>query len=365
MLSYKKKLLSESPNGQGIVLDNFTVGGELDTAFDANVEFERSVGAVIVQSDDKIVIAGTFEEIGGVSRGRIARLDENGSLDTTFNPSASSRPLSLAQQSDGKILLGGGFTSVSGTTRNRIARLHENGDLDTSFNPNANNTVRTVTQQSDGKILVGGYFTSVSNTTCNYIARLHENGVLDTSFNSSINNYVYSIVQQLDKRILLSGNFGLGFARLHENGNLDTTFAPRVDSISTISSIVQQPDRKIIISGVFEMVLASGDDGVPRQAVARFQDSAAQSTIHTTSENVESVELFVASTSDSPAERQINFYANGIPFSSVKTTDNAATKEVFFIPPTFGAGVEITAKRTSLDYTPTIFGHVNVQEDDA
>jgi uncharacterized delta-60 repeat protein len=78
-----------------------------------------------------------------------------------FNPNANDSVRSLAVQADGKILLGGYFTSLGGATRNRIARLNPDGTLDSTFDPNANSVVYSLAVQADGKILVGGYFTSL------------------------------------------------------------------------------------------------------------------------------------------------------------------------------------------------------------
>src|SRR2546428_554657 len=59
-------------------------------------------------------------------------------LPDNFNPGANGIVYSLAIQSDGKILAGGAFTALGGQTRNRIARLNADGTLDTTFNPGAN-----------------------------------------------------------------------------------------------------------------------------------------------------------------------------------------------------------------------------------
>ena len=268
MTTYKKKLLSEAPNGQGVVVDQQAPIGDLDT---------------------------------------------------TFDPNATGTVFALAQQSDGKILLGGSFTSVAATTRNRIARLHENGALDTTFDPSASATVLSVLVEPSGKILLGGGFTSVSATPRNRIARLHENGDLDTTFNADVNAFMFV----------------------------------------SVNSVAQQPDGKVVLGGLFESV-----NQTTRNLIARLNSSSVSKVLHNTSENVESVEIFVASTSDSPAERQVIIYADGDRFGYVKVNDNSGAKKVFSIPPTFGAGVEITANRTSFGYTPTLFGHVNVQEDE-
>ena len=70
----------------------------------------------------------------------------------------------IALQSDGKVLIGGCFTSVTSTTRNHIARLNTDGSLDTSFNPGtgASSTVYALVVQTDDKVIIGGAFNSMT-----------------------------------------------------------------------------------------------------------------------------------------------------------------------------------------------------------
>ncbi len=56
-------------------------------------------------------------------RNHIARLNPDGTLDTTFDPDANDSVKSIAIQPDGKVIVGGAFTAIGGKTRNRIARL--------------------------------------------------------------------------------------------------------------------------------------------------------------------------------------------------------------------------------------------------
>jgi uncharacterized delta-60 repeat protein len=103
-----------------------------------------------------------------------------------FNPNANGTVTSLAIQSDGKILVGGQFTQIGGQTRSKIARLNPDGSIDSTFNPNASNIVYSLAIQSDGKIVVGGRFTQIDGQTRNYIARL-------TNDTAALNNFnVYS-----------------------------------------------------------------------------------------------------------------------------------------------------------------------------
>ena len=88
-----------------------------------------------------------------------------------------------------KILVGGFFTSFNGVSRNSIARLNLNGTLDTSFDPGYGihdpsdigiypGLVNTIALQSDGKILVGGEFNFYNGVTRKNIVRLYGDSVL-------------------------------------------------------------------------------------------------------------------------------------------------------------------------------------------
>ncbi|RMH34509.1 MAG: hypothetical protein D6687_03815, partial [Acidobacteria bacterium] len=135
-------------------------------AFNPNVG-NNTVFAIAIEPDGQILIGGSFTSVGGQTRNRIARLNPDGSLDTSFNPNANGTVFAIALEPDGQILIGGSFTSVGGQTRNRIARLNPDGSLDTSFNPDANNTVSAIAIEPDGQILIGGSFTSVGGQTRN------------------------------------------------------------------------------------------------------------------------------------------------------------------------------------------------------
>ena len=84
----------------------------------------------------KVIIGGFFTNFNGLSRGRIARLNANGSVDTGFDTSigANNILLALALQPDGKVLVGGQFTTLNGTARNFIARLNADGTVDSAVN---------------------------------------------------------------------------------------------------------------------------------------------------------------------------------------------------------------------------------------
>ncbi len=202
-------------------LVRLNVDGTLDTAF-----WPRPLGTVYcvaVQADGKIVLGGAFSVIApsigfGGTRQRIARLNADGSMDSDFNPRANDVIKALVVQADGKILLGGDFTNLrpgsepTATTRNRVARVNADGTLDTSFNPNASASVSSFALQADGKVLAGGAFTVLSPNggsavTRNRIARLNTDGTLDSAFNPNANGTVNAVALQADGRALVGGSF--------------------------------------------------------------------------------------------------------------------------------------------------------------
>jgi len=122
----------------------------------------------------------------------IARLNANGSLDLTFNPGSGTCNgfvWCIAIQTDGKVLIGGDFTSVNGTNRNYLARLNADGSLDTSFTPDlisdpgSSPAVGCMAVQGDGKILIGGSFLTSNGYTRHRVARLNTDGSIDLTFN--------------------------------------------------------------------------------------------------------------------------------------------------------------------------------------
>ena len=93
----------------------------------------------------------------------------------------------------------------TGVPINRIARLNSDGSLDTSFNPGtgANGPVRTIMAQVDGKVIIGGEFTQVNSTAQGYIARL--NGATPPQFTSPMPSTPVQIDSSINHTFTASG----------------------------------------------------------------------------------------------------------------------------------------------------------------
>jgi uncharacterized delta-60 repeat protein len=256
-----------------------TIGpGSLDPTFNPGSGANSWINVILAQSDGKLLIGGLFTAFNGTNRPYVARLNWDGSLDTTFNPGTgpNNALVGLALQPDGKVLIGGFFTSESGQSFRYVARLLPTGSLDTGFatGTNLNNTVKTVVAQADGKVLIGGDFTAYNITPRNRLARLNADGSLDTSFNpgTGADATVNAIVVQADGKILIGGNFSTingttraSIARLNANGSLDTSFNPGAGALFWVNSIALQPDAKLVVGGPF-----TSYNGTSRKGIARL-----------------------------------------------------------------------------------------------
>ena len=178
----------------------------------------------------------------------------NGVLDTSFGTDGMftydfgsmlyQRGNDIEIDANGKILVTG-YVAESFTHRNLfVIRLNQNGTLDTSFNTNGvleidngySNTGYKIVVGDDGKIFVGG---TISTSTVSQLAiiKLNDDGTYDTTFNldgisatdignSSNNNYIKDMNILSDGKIMTLANTGgsISLFRFTDNGMPDTTY---------------------------------------------------------------------------------------------------------------------------------------------
>lgn len=265
--------------------------GALDATFHPLLGADAEVLTMMVQPDGRILIGGRFTTVNGINRRCIARLNEDGSLDDSFNPGMGAGPeetnevRTVVLLPGGKLLVAGAFTSFNGANRSRITRLNADGSLDLNFDPGAgpNDTISALAVQPDGEVIVGGLFTVVNGATRRRVARLHADGTLDGSFNvglglSSARRYppepdveARAVVLQPDGRVLVGGDFSYvngvqrqGLARLHHDGALDYDFDVYDSGISFVSALAIQPDGKALAGGAFYSINAVHNGGLVR-----------------------------------------------------------------------------------------------------
>lgn len=260
-------------------LARLKANGTLDTTFKPEKGPNDVVYSIVVQEDGKILIGGNFTLYNEVERNYIARLNQDGSLDTTFNSGSGVNFLvfKIALQKDGKILIGGYFDN-NGVINNALLRLCPDGSLDTTFQigSGANSGIGDIVVQSDGKILIGGRFSVFNGNSHNCIIRLNPDGSTDTKFSgfeiTSLYSTIFSINLQNDGKILIGGEFSTSdyyqinnIARLNSDGRIDETFNTGVGLDGQFGTCYIQPDGKIIIGGYF-----TSYDGTLRNNIARL-----------------------------------------------------------------------------------------------
>ncbi|MBI5842518.1 MAG: cadherin domain-containing protein [Chloroflexi bacterium] len=288
---------SDNGSGTSFALTRYNADGTLDDSF-GSVSNPAQGRAAAIQSDGKVIMAGfaTADTAHGVSNFALARLNTDGSLDTTFGAggtvttdfamttqlsSNNDAAYAVAIQADGKIVAGGmvwaGWTNRADFG---LARYNSDGSLDTAFGSggkvttnlgNQTDYIQALAIQTDGKILAAGW--SGNSSTDNFVvARYNSDGSLDSTFGSGGiatadfggQDHISKIALQTDGKIVAVGstldtvtyhsNFAV--ARFNTDGSLDTTFNTTGKLTTDFSggsdngySVAIQTDNKILVAG--------------------------------------------------------------------------------------------------------------------
>ena len=254
----------------------------------------QSGHGIALQPDGKILVAGTHwlsGFAGYLQLPAVARFQVDGTLDTSFGLQGIAtvgfpteqftevRAYAMALQSDGKILLAGSASDGVGAYSLALARLGPVGGLDASFGINATGTVTlssdveiaavAMTLKSDNSILVG-YGASGATR----LGRLQANGIVDTAFGSNglikLSNFYLgqgqALAWQTDGKILVAGHlsvngqnnnyFDATVMRLNANGTIDGNFGSNGQAITDLgggydltNALILQPDGTVLAVG--------------------------------------------------------------------------------------------------------------------
>lgn len=263
--------------------------GSLDLSFNSTLGANNSVFALAIQTDGKVLLAGAFDQVGGVPRSGLARLLPDGSLDAGFaiGSGANNAAYAVAVQPDGKILVGGAFTQFSGQRRNGLARLNADGSLDFGFESlgvvgGLVTRVAAIALDAAGNILVGGDFTEAGGLPRSRVARFKSNGALDTAFDPGVgpDNAVHSLGFDANGGVVIGGAFGQvqgqargGVARLTSAGALDPNFNPGGGTDAAVNAIAVQADGKVLLAGGFTRAFGQARAGLARVTASGQLDS--------------------------------------------------------------------------------------------
>src|SRR5271166_4251465 len=286
--------------------------GDLDSSFANKGIFAATslldANAVAIQSDGKIVVAGT----GSSNNDTLIRLNSNGTLDSsfgsggvaTFSPQTISFGFfALAIQSDGKIVAAADGALNGRQPVMQVARVNGDGSLDTSFGSGGFTgaivfplEAGNLALQPDGKILVASGVDDPNGVPCE-MARFTASGQSDNSFGggAGVINLAYpgptQIAVQTSGKILVAAGEAArlifraqpqpqpgSITRYNSNGTVDKTFGSSgtVASVASASALLLQSDGKIVIAGSLTSKLnAPGSRTDVGVGIARYSSDGA------------------------------------------------------------------------------------------
>ncbi len=245
--------------------------GTLDSGFvDAFSAGDVRITKILPLSDGKILVGGTFATVGAETRAHLARLNADGSVDTSFD-AGNAAPYgvnSLAVHSDGRIVVVGYETLV---------RLTADGQPDNAspLPPlQGGGNIQQVAVQGDGAIVIGGGFLRLGDDiNRGALVRIAAGGGIDEAFAPMIDGSVDALwIDPTDGGMLIGGSFSSiggeirrGFARLLADGTLDPAFEPHTFDNVPVATLSPQADGKIVIGGYFGTL-----NGLVRNRLARL-----------------------------------------------------------------------------------------------
>lgn len=293
---------TDSTADYSFLLAKFTPAGELDSSFANKGLAVRNVAVgtngelargIVIQSDGKIVIAGTIEHAGATDpRDRdiaVLRFNSDGSLDTTFQNNGmlildlsvgtptdtgyiADNFWGLSKYDDDRLLLTGAQKNPLGTdTDFAVVRLSANGDLDSSFGnggiftldiDHLNASTRTATLLPEGGIVISGYM-KTAVATQPVLFKLLESGQLDTTFGT----------QGIFTQAVLSNAAEVYAGYMQGDSFITTGYGKGTDAAESLDWI----SLRISAQGTLDH--SYGNNGVARIDVAGFNDNSRALTV--------------------------------------------------------------------------------------
>ena len=137
---------------------------------DSTVSFVDGVTYTIAQVGTKVVVGGTFTQVGPGQRGAAGVVNVAGSTFGSAFPDVVGAVYAAAPDGSGGWYLGGDFPTVGGQARSDLAHVDSTGTL-TAWAPSADGAVRAIAVGSDG-IYVGGDFANINGVPAGGLAKL-------------------------------------------------------------------------------------------------------------------------------------------------------------------------------------------------
>jgi len=243
------------------IIINFSVKAQkIDPSFQLPTPItSANIRSIKAQNDGKILVGGTLNYFESNTINNLIRLNENGTLDETFNYESTEKVYEINLQSNGNILI---------NTSGKLLQLNSSGSIIETID--SLKFIRTFIVQPDDKIIVIGLGGIEGSSSFPILYRFNADMTPDVTFkqNNNFDDYLTDVALQGDK-IIVSGRFkdinGISkndIARFTSAGSLDETFDIGTGSDDGIGSITVQENGKILIGNCY-LNNFNGDNSVP------------------------------------------------------------------------------------------------------
>jgi hypothetical protein len=248
----------------GTVAHTFGTGfGGNQTGFDTGDVLDI---ALAPGASGQLYAVGEFTTLNGLPAPRIARLNPDGSLDTTFRSGLGfdSMPSATlpAQDGSGDLYVGGFFQSYNGVAAIQIARLNADGSLDTGFATGTGfedapdsfgDSVTELLSATGGRIYVGGGMTRYNGQEGGSLVRLNPDGTRDMTFARDVGfNADAPVVEALASAADGTDDFYVGgrmpLLRLKASGASDPTFESPISGLILAIAPAQDGTGDVLVS---------------------------------------------------------------------------------------------------------------------
>lgn len=242
----------------------FLADGTLDPNFAPS--FNNDIHAIARDSSGRIFVGGRFTSVVNNSVTttvtRVARFTPELALDTTFNTMTGPNDIvhALAPVGDGSVYIGGEFDAVGGVSGAdvvAVARLKNDGSLDTAFKSRAssNSEIYTMLRRPNGQLYIGGLMTSYDGSYGQGagLCLVNASGARVTGFVSPGVTVNARSIFELNDGTLLVGQTAAGqyAQRYHPDTGAQLGFTP--DPKQNVLAIAQQANGKVLLGGMFNL----------------------------------------------------------------------------------------------------------------
>ena len=212
-------LFSNYNNQQVYNITRLNIDGSIDASFVTGSGFNNFTTNASVNNVGKIIVTGLFSNYNGVFQPRIARLNSNGSVDTSFITGSgfNNTTIDTLINLDDSMYITGYFTSYNDVLVSRgIIKLLDDGTIDnsfiggTGFNVGNNQPICMTRIEGESSFYAFGHFTTYKGITYTHAIKLQSNGDVDTSFNPGLgfnNNDVIAAEIVWGNKIYITGYF--------------------------------------------------------------------------------------------------------------------------------------------------------------